>query len=72
VVRDTKTLDELIESTRDAVTSPEQPRAPRRSFVFGSTTIANPEVTREIIARGRRLRADFQLGMICIVQAGAP
>jgi len=65
VVRDTKTLDELIESTRDAATSPEQLRAQQRSFVFGKTTIANPDVTRENhCARGRRLRADFRLGMI--------
>jgi hypothetical protein len=55
VVRDTKTLDELIESTRDAATSPEQLRAQQRSFV-GKTTIANPDVTREIIARAD---ADF-------------
>ena len=32
MVRDTKTLDELIESTRDASTSPEQLRAQRRPF----------------------------------------
>jgi len=51
VVRDTKTLDELIESTRDTATSPEQLRAQLRSFVCGKTTIANPDVTREIIAR---------------------
>jgi hypothetical protein len=52
VVRDTKTLDELIESTRDASTSPEQLRAQRRPFVCGNTTIANHlDVTREIIAR---------------------
>jgi hypothetical protein len=57
VVRDTKTLDELIESTRDAATSPEQLRAQQRSFVFGKTTIANPDVTREIIARAD---ADFE------------
>jgi hypothetical protein len=57
VVRDTKTLDELTECSRDIVMSPEQLRAQRRSFVYGYTTIANPNVTREIIAR---VDADFQ------------
>ena len=37
--------------------SPEQLRAQRRSFAYGNTTIANPEVTREIIAR---VDADFE------------
>jgi hypothetical protein len=57
VVRDGKTSDELIESTRDAGTSPEQLRARRRSFVGGNTTIANADVTRQIIARAD---ADFE------------
>jgi hypothetical protein len=56
VVRDTKTRDELIESTRGIVMSPEQLRAQRRSFVCGNTAIENPEVTRDIIARAH---ADF-------------
>ena len=37
--------------------SPEQLRAQRCSFAYGNTTIANPEVTREIIAR---VDADFE------------
>ena len=57
MVRDTKTLDELIERSRDISMSPEQLRAQRRSFAYGNTTIANPEVTREIIAR---VDADFE------------
>jgi hypothetical protein len=57
VVRDTKSLDELIERTRDIWMSPEQLRTQRRSFAYGNTTIANPEVTREIIAR---VDADFE------------
>ena len=57
MVRDTKTLDELIERSRDIVMSPEELRAQRRSFAYGNTTIANPEVTREIIAR---VDADFE------------
>jgi hypothetical protein len=56
VVRDTKTLDELIECCRDISMSPEQLRVQRRSFPYGNTTIANPEVTREITAR---VDADF-------------
>jgi hypothetical protein len=36
--------------------SPEQLRARRRSFAYGNTTTANPDVTREIIAR---VDADF-------------
>jgi hypothetical protein len=51
VVRDIKTLDELIERSRDIAMSPEQLRAQRRSFVYGNATIANPNVTRGIIAR---------------------
>ena len=57
MVRDTKTLDELIERSRDISMSPEQLRAQRCSFAYGNTTIANPNVTREIIAR---VDADFE------------
>jgi hypothetical protein len=57
VVRDTKTLDELIERSRDIAMSPKQLRAQRRSFAYGNTTIANPDITREIIAR---VDADFE------------
>ena len=42
MVRDTKTLDELIERSRDISMSPEQLRAQRRSFAYGNTTIAIP------------------------------
>jgi hypothetical protein len=44
VVRDTKTLDELIERSRDISMLPEQLRAQRRSFAYGNTTISNPNV----------------------------
>jgi len=57
VVRDTKTLDELIETTRDINRSREERRAQRRPFVYGSTTIVNPGVTRDIVARAA---ADFE------------
>ena len=55
MVRDTKTLDELI--TRDIIMSPEQLRAQLRSFVYGNTAIENPDVTRDIVARAD---ADFE------------
>ena len=51
MVRDRKTQDELIESTREATASPEQRRARRRSFVFAHTAIANPDIAREIVVR---------------------
>jgi hypothetical protein len=57
VVRETKTLDELIENARGIGVSPEELRALQRAFVYGNTTIANPDVTREIIAR---VGADFE------------
>ena len=57
MVRETKTLDELIERSRGISMSPEQLRAQRRSFAYGNTTIANHDVTREIIAR---VDADFE------------
>ena len=57
MVRETKTLDELIESARGIAVPPEGLRAPQRAFVYGNTTIANPDVTREIIAR---VDADFE------------
>ena len=57
VVRDTKTLDELIESACGIGVPPERLRAPQRAFVYGNTTIANPDDTREIIAR---VNADFE------------
>ena len=57
MVRDTKTLDELIESIRGIIMSPEQLRAQRRSFAYGNTAIENPDVTRDIVARAD---ADFE------------
>ena len=57
MVRDTKTLDELIESTRGISMSPEELRAQRRLFVYGNTTIEDPDVTRDIVARAD---ADFE------------
>ena len=51
MVRDTKTLDERIESTCGISMSPEELRARRRSLVYGNTTIENPDVTRDIAAR---------------------
>ena len=57
MVRDTKTLDELIESIRDIIMSPEQLRAQRRSLVYGNTAIENPDMTRDIVARAD---ADFE------------
>ena len=57
MVRDTKTLDELIESIRGIIMSPEQLRAQRRSFVYGNTAIENPDITRDIVARAD---ADFE------------
>ena len=57
MVRDTKTLDERIESIRGISMSPEELRARRRSLVYGNTTIENPDVTRDIAARAD---ADFE------------
>ena len=57
MVRDPKTPDELIESTRDTATSSEERRARRRSFVFGHTAIANPDIARDIVVRAD---ADFE------------
>ena len=57
MVRDTKSLDELIESIRGISMSPEQLRAQRRSFAYGNTAIGNADVTRDIIVR---VNADFE------------
>ena len=54
MVRDPKTQDERIESTRDTATSSEERRARRRSFVFA---IANPDIARDIVVRAD---ADFE------------
>ena len=51
MVRDTKTLDERIESTCGISMSPEELRAQRRTLVYGNTTIENPDITRDIAAR---------------------
>jgi hypothetical protein len=56
VVRDIQTPDEPIERTRDNAMSPDELRARQRLAVYGNTTIANTDVTREIIAR---VDADF-------------
>jgi len=52
-----ETLDELSESTGGIILSPEQLRAPRRSFACGNTVIADPDGTRDIVARAD---ADFE------------
>jgi hypothetical protein len=57
VVRDTKTLDERIESTCGVSMSPEELRARRRSLAYGNTVIGNPDITRDIVARAD---ADFE------------
>ena len=57
MVRDTKTLDELIESACDISMSLEQLCAQRRSLVYGNTAIENPDITRDIVARAD---ADFE------------
>jgi len=57
VVRETKTLDELIESARGIAMSREELRVQLLSFAYGNTSIANHNVTREIIAR---VDADFE------------
>ena len=57
MIRDTKTLDELIESARDLAMSREPTRARQRSFVKSNTTTANPDVARDIVAR---VDADFE------------
>ena len=57
MVRDTKTLDEPIESTRGIIMLPGELRTRRRSFVYGTKTIENPDVTRDIVARAD---ADFE------------
>ena len=51
MVRDTKTLDERIESIRGISMSPEELRAQRRTLVYGNMTIENPDITRDIAAR---------------------
>ena len=53
MVRETKTLDELIESARGIAMSREELRV---QLLYGNTTIANPDVTRGLIAR---VDADF-------------
>ena len=57
MVRDTKTLDERIESIRGISMSPEELRVQRRSLVYGNTAIENPDITRDIAARAD---ADFE------------
>ena len=57
MVRDTKTLDERIESIRGIVMSPEELRVQRRTLVYGNTVIENPDITRDI---GARADADFE------------
>ena len=57
MVRDTKTLDERIESIRGISMSPEELRAQRRTLVYGNTTIENPDIARDIVVR---VDADFE------------
>ena len=65
MVRDPKTQDELIESSRDTAASPDKRRGGRRSFVFGHTAIANPDIARDIVVR---VDEDFER-MLDLVEA---
>jgi hypothetical protein len=55
VVRDTKTQqqpkDRPVASSRDTAAWSQRRRARRRSFVFGHTAIANPDIARDIVVR---------------------
>ena len=51
MVRDPKTQDEPIESTRESAAPPHKRRARRRSFIFVHTAIANPDIARDIVVR---------------------
>ena len=53
MVRDTKTLDELIERSRDISMSPAQLRAQQRSFVFGNRNREPQGYARDHRARRR-------------------
>jgi hypothetical protein len=58
VVHDRKTKEEMIGSTRETANAPAAPRrARRRSFIFGHTAIAHPEIARDIEVR---VDADFE------------
>ena len=57
MVRDPKTQDELTERTCEAATSRQKRRVRRRSFVFGHTAIANPDIAHDIVVR---VDADFE------------
>jgi hypothetical protein len=58
VVQHRKKKDDLIESTPDSANVPAASRrARRRSFVFGHTAIAHPEIARDIEVR---VDADFE------------
>ena len=55
MVRDSKSQkqprDQPVESSRDTAASAQPRRARRRSFVFGHTAIANPDIARDIVVR---------------------
>ena len=55
MVRDSKTQqqpkDQPVESSGDAAAPAQRRRARRRSFVFGHTAIANPDIARDIVVR---------------------
>jgi hypothetical protein len=56
------TLEELIEAARHYRMSPAEREAQRRSFAYGNTHMANPQITREIVARAAERLAVVSAG----------
>jgi hypothetical protein len=44
-----KNLQDLLESTKNVVLTPEEKEEQRRSFAYGNTVIENPRITREMV-----------------------
>ena len=45
----TKTLQELLETAKKVVLTPEEKEQQRRSFTYGNVMIENPRIRREMV-----------------------
>lgn len=48
-MKDSGTLEELLEKARGIILSPSDQEAQRRSFVYGNTSLENPLITKDMV-----------------------
>ena len=56
------TLEDLLETAKTVVLTPEEKEQQRRSFAYGNVVIENPRITREMVDKAAEEPANHSLG----------